>query len=75
MDHVEIFKPGSISSYLMALSFLGMGIAFAFFIGNVSGSHYRSAFNAFLIVLAFSVFGGIFAGIRPKIAIEVDRNK
>ena len=40
VDHVEIYKPGSISSYLMA----------------------------------FSVFGGIFAAIRPKIAIKVGPN-
>ena len=74
VDHVEIFKPGSISSYLMALSFLGSAISFAFFIGNVSGSHYKSAFNSFLIVMAFSVFGGIFAAIRPKITVKVDPN-
>ena len=74
VDHVQIYKPGSPSSYLMALSFLGLAISFAFFVGNVSGSHYKSAFNAFLIVMAFSVFGGVFAAIRPKIAIAVDPN-
>ena len=74
VDHVQIYKPGSISSYLMALSFLGLAISFAFFVGNVSGSHYKSAFNSFLIVMAFSVFGGVFAAIRPKIAVAVDPN-
>lgn len=72
VDHVELYKPGSISSYLIALSFLGMAISFAFFVGNVSGSHYKSAFNSFLIVMAFSVLGGIFAAVRPKIAVRVD---
>ncbi len=72
VDHVEIYKPGSISSYLMALSFLGLATSFAFFIGNVSGSHYKNAFNSFLIVMAFSVLGGIFAAVRPKIAVRVN---
>jgi Protein of unknown function (DUF4236) len=40
-------------------------------IGNVSGSHYKSAFNAFLITISFTIFGGIFAAVRPKIAIKV----
>lgn len=74
VDHVEIPKPGSVSSYLMALSFLGLAISFAFLIGNISASHYKGAFNAFLIVLAFSVFGGLFAAMRPKLAIKVDPN-
>lgn len=71
VNHVEMYKPGSISSYLMALSFLGLATSFVFFIGNVSGSHYKSAFNAFLITMSFTIFGGIFAAVRPKIAIKV----
>lgn len=71
VDYVEINKQGSVSSYLMALSFLGLAISFVFFIVNVSGSHYKSAFNAFLITMSFTIFGGIFAAVRPKSAIKV----
>lgn len=74
VEHVDMYKPGSLASYLMALSFLGLAISFGFFIANVSGSHYKSAFNAFLVLLAFSVFGGIFAAIRPKVAVRADPN-
>ncbi len=72
VDHVEIPKPGSVSSYLMALSFVGFALSFIFFIANLSGSHYKNAFILFLVMMAFSMFGGIFAAARPKITIKVD---
>ena len=72
VNHVEIYKPGSASSYLMRFSFLGMAVALAFFIGNVSNSHYKGAFNSFLVLLVFSIFGGVFSAMRPKIAVKAE---
>lgn len=73
-DYVDINKPRSTSSYLMALSFLGLVISSIFFAGNLSSSHYKYAFISLLITMGFSIFGGIFAAARPKITVKVNPN-
>ncbi|MBI3428459.1 MAG: DUF4236 domain-containing protein [Actinobacteria bacterium] len=71
-EYVEINRPGSKSSYLMGISSMASGVAFIFFVVNLLASHYKNAFNSFVVVMVFAVFGGIFFAVRPKIAIKVD---
>lgn len=71
-EYVEISSPRSKSSYLMGISFMAFGVSFIFFVVNLFASHYKNAFNFFVAVVVFAVFGGIFSAVRPKISIKVD---
>ena len=71
-EYVEIRNPGGMSSYLMRISFMALGVSFIYFVINLFASNYKNLFNSFVPVIVFTVFGAIFFAFRPKIAIKVD---